>query len=181
MKTIYFSVLFLIISIGSFAQSELEKELEPEQETTGFDKSKLYYGGYVNLSFGSYTVIGITPLVAYKLTPEFSTGVQIVYEYSSYDDYSSSNYGGSIFSRYRVIPPVYLHAEFSTINYELINYQEESTRGWVPFLFLGGGYSQAVSKNTWLNAQVLFDVIQNENSPYQAWEPFFSIGFGVGF
>jgi hypothetical protein len=29
--------------------------------------------------------------------------------------------------------------------------------------------------------QVLFDVLQNNDSPYDDWEPFFSIGIGVGF
>jgi len=32
-----------------------------------------------------------------------------------------------------------------------------------------------------LNIQVLFDVLQNSNSPYNRWEPFYSVGFGVGF
>ncbi|NQU55386.1 MAG: hypothetical protein HQ522_22955 [Bacteroidetes bacterium] len=181
MKTIYFLSLFIVISLGSFAQSDLQKELDTEEEVPGFDKSKLYFGGYMNLSFGSYTVIGIAPLVGYKFTPEFSTGIGLSYEYSSFDNSSASNYGGSIFSRYRVVPQFYLHAEFSTINYQLFYDFEDGERTWVPFLFLGGGYSQPIAKNVWLNAQVLFDVLQNENSPYESWEPFFSIGFGVGF
>jgi len=28
---------------------------------------------------------------------------------------------------------------------------------------------------------LLFDVIQDENSPFEDWEPFYSIGIGVGF
>lgn len=182
MKSIYLIVLALLISIGCMAQSELENELEEEEtEQSGFDKSKMYFGGYVNLSFGTYTVIGIEPLVGYKFTPELSAGVQLSYEYSSYDDVSASNYGGSLFGRYRIIPELYAHAEFSSINYELIYFSGETNRVWVPFLFLGGGYSQPISKNVWINAQVLFDVLQDENSPYESWEPFFSIGFGVGF
>jgi hypothetical protein len=56
-----------------------------------------------------------------------------------------------------------------------------STREWVPFLYLGGGYSKKMSRNSWLMAQVLFDVLQDENSPYQAGSPFFSVGIGFGF
>ena len=67
------------------------------------------------------------------------------------------------------------------MNYET-NYSDGfSERNWVPFLFVGGGYSMPVSKNTWMNAQILFDVIQNEHSPYADWAPFYSVGFGVGF
>jgi hypothetical protein len=51
----------------------------------------------------------------------------------------------------------------------------------VPFLFLGGGLSQQLGENSWMYVQILFDVLQDENSPYSSGEPFYSIGFGVGF
>ncbi len=150
-----------------------------------FNQNKMYFGGYVNASFGSYTVIGIEPLVGYKLTPRFSVGGKVSYEYisdKSYDtEYNASNYGFSIFSRLRVSQRLYAHTEYSAMNYKLYDYNGNSDRKWVPFLFLGGGISQPITSNTWLNAEVLFDVLQNENSPYKSWEPFFSVGFGVGF
>lgn len=180
MRTLFILLLASTLSIGSFAQDTTQVYNSVEQSAGKFDKSKLYYGGYMSLSFGSYTVIGISPLVGYKFTPKLSSGVQLSYEYSSYNDNSSSNYGGSVFARYRVVPKIYTHAEFSTVNYEIYNFNGKD-RKWVPFLFLGGGFSQPISKNTWLTAQVLFDVLQNENSPYKDWEPFFSIGVGVGF
>jgi hypothetical protein len=67
------------------------------------------------------------------------------------------------------------------MNYKLFDSTGDSDRQWVPFLFLGGGFSQPITKNTWFTAEVLFDVLQNEHSPYKSWEPFFSVGFGVGF
>ena len=149
-------------------------------------ESKFYYGGYLNLTFGSYTAIGIEPLIAYKITSKLSTGAILTYEYISDNTnpgytYNSSNYGGSIFSRYRIIPQVYFHAEFSEMKYDSNNSNGYNSRYWVPFLFLGGGYSQQLSQNTWMNTQIVFDVIQNENSPYAHGVPFYSIGFGVGF
>lgn len=149
------------------------------------NQNKLYFGGYVSGSIGSYTSIGIEPLVGYKLTPKFSVGGKLSYEYISdkrySEEYSASNYGFSIFSRLRITQRLYTHAEYSAMNYKLYNSLGESEREWVPFLFLGGGFSQPVTKNTWLTAEVLFDVLQNEDSPYKSWEPFFSVGFGVGF
>lgn len=150
-----------------------------------FDKSKLYYGGYVNASLGSYTVLGAAPLVGYKLTPKLSIGGQLTYEYVKdkrySSDYETSSYGFSAFSRLRIVPTLYGHVEFSEMNYELYNTIGKSSRKWVPFLFVGGGYSRPITKNTWFTAQVLFDVINNENSPYRDWEPYYSVGFGVGF
>jgi hypothetical protein len=146
--------------------------------------SNIYYGGSVILSFGSYTVIGIEPMLAYKLTPKFSVGTKLTYEYihekqGSYV-YKESNYGFSLFNRLRVTQRLYTHVEYSSMNYKFYN-EIGSERKWVPFLFVGGGLSQPISKNTWLNAEILFDVLQNKNSPYNDWEPFYSVGFGVGF
>jgi hypothetical protein len=149
------------------------------------NQNKLYFGGYVNATFGGYTVIGIEPLVGYKLTPRLSVGGKLSYEYISdkryEEEYSGSNYGFSLFTRLRVTQRLYAHTEYSAINYKLFYTDGHDEREWVPFLFLGGGISQPISRNTWVTAEVLFDVLQNEDSPYSDWEPFFSVGFGVGF
>lgn len=156
-----------------------------QQKKSSNIKDKIYFGGNLGLSFGSYTQIGIYPLVGYKITPKLSAGLKITYQYiqdKRYPEtYTTSNYGGSLFTRFRIIPPLYFHAEFEMMNYKLYNSIGEWNRTWVPFLYLGAGYSQRLGGNTWLNIQVLFDVLQNSNSPYNRWEPFYSVGFGVGF
>jgi len=173
-------------SADTIQQSNAQTSTKQEElKQSAIKKENIYYGGYANLSFGSYTAIGFEPMIGYKLTPKLSFGGKLSYEYIKdkryTEDYETSNYGFSIFSRYRIVPQLYAHAEFSAMNYELYYFGGDSDRKWVPFLFLGGGYSQPITKNTWLTAEVLFDVLQNENSPYKNWEPFFSIGFGVGF
>lgn len=161
-------------------QTTSKKEKNPKQ-----NKNKIYYGGYLNLSFGTYTAIGIEPLIGYKVTPKFSVGGKVSYTYVNdkryAEEYSSSNYGFSLFSRYRFTNRIYGHAEYSLMNYDLYYTSIENNREWVSFLFLGGGFSQPISRNSWITAQVLFDVLQDENSPYTDWKPFFSVGVGVGF
>ena len=158
---------------------------KPAKQAQKINKNKIYYGGYANLSFGKYTVIGAEPMIGYKLTPKLSVGGKFSYEYIKdkryNEEYSTSNYGFSVFSRLRVTQGLYAHAEYSTMNYQLYYEDGSNKRKWVPFLLVGGGISQPVTKNTWFNAEVLFDVLQNKNSPYKPWEPFFSVGFGVGF
>jgi len=148
-------------------------------------KDKVYYGGYVNLSFGSYTVIGIEPMIAYKLTTRLSLGAKFRYDYIRdkryLEDYDTYNWGASVFSRFRAFKGLYLHAEYAGYNYEKFAGTESGTREWVPFLLVGAGYSQPIGKRTSVNAQVLFDVLQSDKSPYRSWEPFYSIGVGVGF
>lgn len=207
-KILYSLVLVCIISFTSFAQDTIRAQSEPfdsilfenvpadtvvvnskraakKSQIQKPEPVKFYYGGYLSLSFGSFTSVGVEPLFAYKLTPKFSVGTKLTYEYLHYKEgeyvYEESNYGFSLFSRLRVTPKFYGHAEYTTMNYKYYNDLGGSERKWVPFLFIGGGLSQPISPNTWFNAQVLFDVLQNDNSPYSSWEPFFSVGFGVGF
>ena len=179
------TVLVVPVNTVPAAQIAPVQTATQQQQQPFLNPTKMYFGGYANLSFGSYTVIGIEPMVGYKLTPKFSVGTKLSYEYTSYrssgQEYSGSNYGLSFFSRYRLSQRIYTHAEYSAMNYKLFYVDDQSNREWVTFLFLGGGLSQPISRNTWFTAEVLFDVLQNENSPYAAWEPFFSVGFGVGF
>ena len=114
-----------------------------------------------------------------------SGGLKIGYEYISdnrwSDKYETSNNGGSIFARYRIVPPLYAHAEWAQINYELYDEFGNSDRQWVPFCYVGGGYSQRLDGNVWLNARFLFDVLQDDRSPYRRWDPVFSVGIAAGF
>jgi len=148
-------------------------------------KDKLYFGGYVNMSFGNYTMIGIEPMVGYKIIPRLSVGVKIRYDYiqdKRYDEtYTASNYGASVFTRLLVLRGLYAHAEYAGYNYKNYNELGESDREWVPFFFVGAGYNLKVGKRASIVAQVLFDVLQDDKSPYKNWEPFYSVGVGVGF
>ena len=135
---------------------------------------------------GSYTVICIEPIIGYKLTPKLSAGLKVQYNYIEDDRYAisrtTSTYGGSIFGLYLVTPKFYAQAELASNNYEYFYFNGSSAgRDWVPFLYLGGGFIQPLSERTWLNVQILFDVLQDDKSPYEDWEPFFSIGVGAGF
>ncbi len=153
---------------------------------SGSDGDRIYYGGYVTMNFSkNYSVIGAQPLIAYKLTPKLSLGTQVSYEYISDRRYAENqngyNYGASIFSRLRLTPYFYGHTEFSVMSFNWFYNDGRDDRKIAPILFVGGGYSQPISANTWLNMQVLFDVLNHENSPYRNWEPYYSIGIGVGF
>ena len=186
MKTFILIALLSGISFLNFAQQDSTFFENEQVEKKGFFNSpNVYYGGYLNVQLGTYSVVGATPLIAYKITPRFSTGAQFTYNYigdkRTGTRINSTNYGASVFSRFRIIPELYLHAEYQQMNFDYGYDYGGEIREWVPFFFVGGGFSQPVSENVWLNAQVLFDVLQSDKSPYANWEPFYSVGFGVGF
>lgn len=164
---------------------EAPKEPSSQNQKSSKKNEKIYYGGYANFSFGKYTVIGIEPLIGYKLLPKLSFGGKISYEYVNDKRYDIrnevSNYGFSIFSRLRIGRKLYAHIEYSKMNYRLYDSIGNSERNWLAFFYLGGGISQPISKNVSINAEVLWDLNQDEDSPYKTVEPFFSVGIGVGF
>ena len=150
-------------------------------KTTQSGPSKIYYGGTVGMSFGDYTRFSIVPFVGYKLRPRVHVGGKVGYEYIDGDNYNSHNYGGSLFSRLLVSPRLYAHGEFAYFSYKYSSSGIETDRFWVPFLYLGGGLVQPMGRNASAYVEVLFDVLQDDQSPYEDWEPFISVGVGVGF
>jgi len=174
-------ILFILFGFSlSFAQQRDSLQSDNPKE------SKIYYGGGIGLNFlGDYFRISIEPMVGYKVTPKLSAGLKLMYEYVDDSHYSttvtSNNYGASVFTRYRIVPAFFAHAEFAYYSYKYRTELIEGDRNWVPFLLLGGGYSHRIGKNTWLYAMALWDVIQDEKSPYKAGEPWISIGVSIGF
>ena len=131
-------------------QDQQQQQQKPVKQQQAPIYKRVYVGGYMSLTVGSYTRIGVYPLLGYKFTPKLSGGLKIGYEYirdNRYaDTYTSSNYGGSIFARYRIIPRLYFHVEYEQFSYELYNFDGTSNREWVPFLYVGGGYSQPIGR-----------------------------------
>jgi hypothetical protein len=164
-------------------QEQVTKETPPNIESRN---NKVYYGGYTNFSFGKYSVIGGDVLIAYKLFPKFSIGGKFSYEYFKNKNYSptreGSNWGVGAFTRLRILRRWYAHLEFSEMSYKLYDETgDNSNRQWISFLLVGGGFSQPIAKNVSINAEILWDVLQNDDSPYKTVEPMVNIGIGVGF
>lgn len=183
---IFFSSLFVLFS--SIAQDTIPEQQYQKQQKQKQKKpigDKIFFGGGVGLSFGSYTRIALYPQVGYRFTNWFVGGVEIGYEYIKdnrfSNSYEASNYGASLFARLYPVRQLFLHAEYAMYNYKLYYIDESSSREWVPFLFLGAGYSVNIGPRTRAYAAVKFDVLQNSNSPYGDWAPFWSIGVTSGF
>lgn len=152
---------------------------EPAPAPRAKGPSRIYCGGGIGVAFwNDYTRISVEPMVGLKMTPKLSVGAKVGYEYLNDRrlDYEAHNYGFGAFSRYRLIPALYAHAELDYWGYDY-----SAGREWVPFLLLGGGYSQPMGRNAWLTAEILFDVLNDENSPYDSGEPRITFGVGVGF
>jgi hypothetical protein len=193
MKKFLLKSLFALICVFSLNLSVSANQNQlisnsPEPNNTG----KWYFGGNIGLNFWSdYFLISVEPIIGYHVSSKFSLGIKPHYSYikennDNIEDFTYHNFGGSVFARYSPVPLGYLHAEFAYNNYEQYSYNSisqdyESERVWVPFLLLGAGYRQPLGPNVTAYAEVLFDVIQDKNSPFKKWEPIVHAGVAFGF
>ena len=170
-------------------QSSKSKEPQystPPQNKKSF-KDRLYFGGYLGLQFGTYTSIDISPLIGYRVTPDFNVGIGVLYNYTSFDygppvgQHGYSSWGGRLTANYTLFNLLALGIEYQYRNVETVyNVVEQSfeTQG-VNILFLGGGIRQKVGGNTYMFLMAYYDVLQEEYSPYN--NVVLRIGVSAGF
>ncbi|REG90928.1 hypothetical protein [Algoriphagus antarcticus] len=159
-----FFLSFALIQTSSFAQREIYSD------SVAF-KDRLYYGGNFGMQFGTVTLLDFSPLVGVMITPKFSSGVGITYQYFNDRRFiggETSSYGGRLFSRYNIFPNIFLHAEYETINFDNYNrLSERFERIWSNALFLGGGYFAPFGSRGGANFTFLYNVLHdNLRSPY---------------
>lgn len=124
----------------SAQRRDRERERDREQpveraevtETGSGLKSKLWYGGGVNIGFGGYNGFssfnfGISPMVGYKLIGQLSAGPRIAYDFTSlkqrgYKSLSLNSFDAGIFVRYRVFRGLFLQGELSNQWFQDLDY-----------------------------------------------------------
>ena len=83
MKKNIFLLLLFTFSAISLLKAQTENP-EPPEEKTGFDKSRLFFGGSFGLSLGDYILINVSPQIGYRLSRYFATGFGINGQYSEF-------------------------------------------------------------------------------------------------
>ena len=98
MKKILLSILFLASVLGLDAQY-LEKDPPPSPV------QRIFFGGNLDMGFGTVTQISLSPEVGYRITNRLSAGVGIDYMfvYSEEYNFKGSIFGGSVFASFTVI------------------------------------------------------------------------------
>ncbi|WP_336515889.1 hypothetical protein [Pollutibacter soli] len=189
MKTRTYFFLILVISLfnlTAFGQDEGET-------TKGFDKSKLFFGGYFGISFGNSTFVNVSPQVGYRFNNWFAAGAGVNFIYSNflyYDIYGNKDYryeygstGLNIFGRVYPIQFAFLQLQ-PEINYiwgkeKFYNpaFEYKLDPKFRPTLLAGVGAAIPAGRGAIL-LMLQYDLIQSENpaSPYGR-NPFFSMGF----
>lgn len=176
-RSLLFCLLLAGISLGASAQY-FPRDTLPRQ---GFDAHKLFVGGSLGLSFGDITYLNLSPSIGYRFSPLLAAGLQINGQYESiryvdqYNDlYQKDKYGlvgVGVFGRVYVIPQIFIQVqpEMNFIFGKSKFYDgtpNQKFQEHVPSFLAGLGYSQRIRGNSAFNLMLLYDILQNENSPY---------------
>lgn len=186
---IYLILIFgLIVTVLNAQPKKEEKKLW----------DKIYVGGNLGLQFGSLTDVEVSPHIGYYLTPRWSAGVGITYEYynqapSIYNYYKRIEthiYGYNLFTQLSLIPDmgktlgfgngisIIGHAEFDQISLERVfDIASPSYEGryWLTSFLVGGGIKQAMGQRSSIYLLVLWDLNETIHSPYD--NPIIKFGF----
>lgn len=190
MNKVFSFILIIGLVVFSTAAVQAQYENTSGQKKEGAVKKKpaarkvnrWFAGGMIGAGFSSYSsYIEVSPLVGFKVTKAFHVGSRITYIWNSYENYTGQrenlhHYGASLFARYIFFKGLYGHVEYEALSFDNIN---DLPREWINSLFLGAGYLQDIGGHGFASFAILFNVLDNDNSPYV--NPIIRLGFGASF
>ena len=154
-------------------------------------RDRVFTGGGMGASFNSNVdFVSVSPIIGYKVSQRFATGIGLQYRYTSYKSITpkltTNDYGTSIFGRYMLFGPIFLHAEFEHLNYEFPGTaQGETLRKDFNSFLAGGGFFQPIGRNVGFFASALYN-FSYQNSYNYSYYPYTSplilrVGITAGF
>lgn len=193
MKTIPLLLLVVFAMAGCYtanAQSKLSLPGDKEESSSPAPRKykQFLLGGVAAMTFGDYTELRLSGLIGYRLSRDFSAGVKATYRMSWDKQVTSSqeevtatdnSFGGGAYFQYNPAKEFYLMSEYSYQKYNTETTQGKISRD-VNFLFLGAGYTKELSPDVFLNAGLKVDVLNDQDSPFSDFQPFFEVGIVAG-
>jgi hypothetical protein len=132
------------------------------------------------LQFGSYTFIDVSPVIGYRFTEKFASGIGVTYKYLSIRDYygsfSTNIYGGSVFSRYYFLQNLFGHFEYEVLNLEAFDLEKRIN---ITSVLGGAGYRQMLGPRSAVEILALWNFNESAYSLYN--NPIIRGGFNLGF
>ncbi|MDR2037581.1 MAG: hypothetical protein LBQ60_06630 [Bacteroidales bacterium] len=140
-------------------------------------RERLFFGGNLGLSIGSYTDIEVSPIVGYYITPRWAAGLGAIYEYLNIKSYYFNErfethiFGGRLFTNYVIVNNVndwiplglnfriLVHAEYEALSYEkrFFEYGAEGRKLLNNFL-VGGGFRFPMGTRSSMNLTLLWNL-----------------------
>lgn len=182
-------ILFLLLFVSGQLNAQSASNTSASAPEPAPKKIKPFLlGGVAGMTFGDYTELRLSGLIGYRISREISAGVKATYRMSWDKQVTSSqeevtatdnSFGGSVYMQYNPAKEFYLLSEYAYNKYNTETTQGKISRD-VNFLFLGAGYTNEFSPNVFLNAGLKVDVLNDQDSPFNDFTPFFEVGIVAG-
>ncbi len=187
------SKLILILLMTFISSTIIFAQDEEEEKKGGFKKENMFIGTALNLGFSSGVFqLGANPEIGYSITKWLDAGISTNINYTSFrfTGYSDRvfNYGAGTFARIWPVKFLFLSA---LPEYNFITITRKYTSGSPSIkekfnagsLLLGAGYGNRIVGQSYSYFAIMFDAMNNTNSPYRDSEnralPIFRAGFAV--
>lgn len=184
MKTHQFKTFVAVLFASCITTAAMAQEKEVE-DRGGFRKENLFTGGSISLGFSNNSFqAGASPFFGYSIAPWIDAGITVNYNYVSYrdvyitgsdDKLRRSTYGGGAFTRIYPVRFLFLQGQFEH-NFITQKYipgnggTTQKDKVEANSLLLGAGFASGRypgSGQAFFYLSVLFDVLNNEYSPYK--------------
>lgn len=190
-----FLVLSLFLTLHIFSQdaNSYVGDVTPKLSL----KERIYTGGNFGFNISNGLLYAeIAPMLGYKLNEKLSVGLSAKYLYWGPTNRSSpfvsfKYYGGGFFGRYKITSSIIGLVEYELLNVPNLNPNSNSygERTYSNVLLAGPGYLNQITDNLNLQLFLLYDAIDDPNSPYRYNYIFgpngipviYRIGFSIGF
>ena len=179
LKSLFIVLLFFAFADHADAQRGKKKSRSNETDEyfdeSGIGAYKFWYGGGVGLGFSGGNIssrfdFSLSPMLGYKITPEFSVGPRVELSYThfrqnvGFNDIRKANlfsYGIGIFGRYKIFNQFFTHAEFQIENRQvLINGEKDRNR--FDNFFVGIGYTSG--GQVAYEIALLYNILEDDNT-----------------
>lgn len=181
---IFYLTVLLFVSVHTTAQKTEEEDYagtqpkeQPKPKKIPFNE-RLVFGGNFGGYFGAVSYVQINPMVGVKMNKWWINGVGLNYIYSGGSGIRQHVYGASVWSRAYAFKSVFVHTEYEQLLRTASDRFGNNYRANVPVWLVGGGYQNNTGR-LGLSILILYDLIQDSNSPYTM--PIFRIGGLIGF
>ncbi|MCS6981821.1 MAG: hypothetical protein N2110_07630 [Flavobacteriales bacterium] len=169
--------LILFSAAGGKLSAQTEKKAgRPQlvQKERFWDRT--FVGGNLGLQLGVYTYINLSPVVGYRVSDHFQSGVGLTYIFRSYGaafagvPISDHTVGWKYFAQTFVVRGFFIHKEFESLNYPDYDWLlpgNRPSRNWGNALWLGPGFQQNFGLRSFSQVMLLYNVIWDRfNTPY---------------
>lgn len=186
------------VSVGGDEIGLSTNYAKKKKKKSKFDKNRLIVGG--GLGGGSLQggyILSVTPSLGYMVTNRFHAGVNFGYFFSrqkvpyldgSYDLSKNRVLSPSLYARFFPLDVVFLQVmpELNLAKQKFEQYYASTDQtinqtfsNTVPAVLVGGGYAQRLGGSSYMMISVMYDIVQNPNSPYYR-QPVFGGGLALG-